>query len=445
MVKRLNTILLKLLVLAVLSAGAVQADNSRISARIKHGTTGSHQPYTGLLETDSFSCTATLIPNSACIITAGHCVAEDGESFFTLGEETALVEDLTSPAVRSNKRADIAIGKLTDTVTPQLASPISIGDQLPAFRLAETGYLLFPGSRVTVAGFGDVGSDDRLHSDELRSGTMLFGGYYSPARLGKDFISTSLQLVHDASEAAACSGDSGGPVFQGDRLVGIVSAGWIGEPPAFVCVSSNDTAARARTKGNRARRNPFKKYSCGAGCSDKDSGLTWGPILPRRKVKQYLDDMAIIMNLPGQSEHSYHTAEGFCSMLNSPEDFEQALVSKGIKRPHRYYKNLQKISQSRTNWRLPAAVELAGLSGANSFKRSKVRRALSTTIKTATYWAAGTGTASRRAVVDLISGDVSEMATGATSCDRQVVTEATSVAHYSTWIEQTLSKLGCYQ
>jgi secreted trypsin-like serine protease len=174
---------------------------------------------------DGSVCTGTTIA-SDLILTAAHCV-KAGQQFWTV----ELTDDgrlrRTSVAVfeqhpqfdfeaANNARpaADLALLKLSNPLLPRMTPvPLGVRDFFP------------DGSEFTVAGFGSVG--------ELGDGSF---GRLLTAELMVANLQTDLQvrLVDPLTRGespgrGACSGDSGGPVFEETRnglaLVAVVSWG----------------------------------------------------------------------------------------------------------------------------------------------------------------------------------------------------------------------------
>ena len=168
------------------------------------------------------SCTGTMIARDL-LLTAAHCVQP--------GADYKLVEfdDKRQPALRDvarvaihpqfNMQTFLGHRATADVALVKLAAPLSIS---PAVMMSDVPKVV-PGDRLTVAGYGVTERGNGKTGGTLRAATLAATG--KPGNL-------QIRLVDPAGNGAtaglgACTGDSGGPVFQDHNgqllIVGVIS------------------------------------------------------------------------------------------------------------------------------------------------------------------------------------------------------------------------------
>jgi hypothetical protein len=243
---------------------------AQVSSLVFNGERTSEYPYTGRLVDKEGYCTATALPGSSCIITATHCI-EDNQIFELNNEEYSVVDYVGFK--RGDYYADVMLAKL-DRSVPLLDSG--------AFRLSQDDEFLNYGDNVVIVGYGLNGYGKSRVAK--RRGTMYFSHYRFNNPLGLFFRSTTMQLFPFNNRdllSAVCVGDSGGPVFYGNTLVGINSAGYSIKPPKIACVRQ------------RKRR------------------IRWSQIANRKA----LESISKKVGLKGKYIYSYKVARNYCKSL----------------------------------------------------------------------------------------------------------------------------------
>ena len=182
------------------------------------------------------------------VVTAAHCVVSDAGAVTTPGEIViGFGTDLSAP-MRLVKVTTVTPNPSYDTVTTQgdiavltLAEPVTdVTPLLPALSSPE------PGTRITVAGWGNTSADDKQYYAELRQAELVVfppascgggqgysvdGVEFEGFRPGEADAASMLCAggVRDGAIADTCQGDSGGPAISGQgaaaRLVGVESWG----------------------------------------------------------------------------------------------------------------------------------------------------------------------------------------------------------------------------
>jgi secreted trypsin-like serine protease len=240
------------------------------------------------------------------IVTAAHCVIEDGRripprswrvdsgmSRYSLAPadreapkpvagdnpQTVAVAAIRVHPGYPNPRVEAVPpdGFVDDVATLTLASPLTLNATTRAIPLAEPGPSPAAGP-ARVTGFG-------LQSDAAASPNgrlFALNTALADAGSGAAYAGTTnaLYVATTAPTGSTCRGDSGGPLIAGGRLVGIVSSGDLdcdpGTPNYFTSVAApeirdfilgNDTPPRAPRGGNDPVLSGIARAGDGLSCS----------------------------------------------------------------------------------------------------------------------------------------------------------------------------------
>lgn len=191
---------------AAACASPPREDAGRSAAAITHGSETKGDPaIVGVVIDGLIACTGVVI-HPRIVVTAGHCLVPTVPSAVIVGSSTA--EGASIPVIRARRHPDADI----DTIGSDLAylvlaadapvSPVKIGSPSPAD----------VGAEVRVVGFGRTDAKDTTAAIK-RQGTSTLDA----------LDARTVTLGPNPSQP--CKGDSGGPVFLGDRVVAIVSEG----------------------------------------------------------------------------------------------------------------------------------------------------------------------------------------------------------------------------
>ena len=159
------------------------------------------------------TCTGTVIAPDI-ILTAAHCVAQAKQVIIAYEERGShVVQRVAAKAVNpgysraSNVSIDIALLKLE----------AHLPDRFVPVQLEADGHPHAVGDRRTIAGFGLVGDREESSSGTLRSASASVLPKIYPR-----FMRIGYRVDADLTDFAICTGDSGGPVFDGSVLVGVI-------------------------------------------------------------------------------------------------------------------------------------------------------------------------------------------------------------------------------
>ncbi len=162
------------------------------------------------------------------VLTAAHCVGDPAHTMVHFRDASggpilrpvgriALNPDYHAGAVHTRERSiDLALIELVDDLPPSFAPS----------DLATTGAAA-PGRPFRIAGYGLTREGDPRSGGQLRAATLSL----------REPVSEILLWLEDSAHAGtgACTGDSGGPIFdaEGETVVGIVD--WTGGTPPNKC------------------------------------------------------------------------------------------------------------------------------------------------------------------------------------------------------------------
>ncbi len=168
-------------------------------------------------------CTGTMIARDL-VLTAAHCVSAAGDYKLIEfdRERKPVLHDIARIAIHPQFNMQTFLRHLAtaDVALLKLATPKA--SVLPIAMMVEAPKIV-PGDRLVVGGYGIAAPGNERSSGTLRSATLAATG--KPGNL-------QIRLVDPATNGAraglgACTGDSGGPVFQDINgqllIVGVVS------------------------------------------------------------------------------------------------------------------------------------------------------------------------------------------------------------------------------
>lgn len=161
-------------------------------------------------------CTGTAIA-SDLVLTAAHCVQRPNSVVRVSRSGTPLAIRATAVHPRFNAQAYATHRATADVALVKLAAPLPPG--IAPAALAPAGLAVAPGHRMTVAGFGVTTDGTDAGLGHARAASLVVTG--QPGAL-------QIRLYDPATRnqgpgLGACTGDSGGPAFSGDRVAGVVS------------------------------------------------------------------------------------------------------------------------------------------------------------------------------------------------------------------------------
>lgn len=161
-------------------------------------------------------CSAIVL-NPQVLLTAAHCVSgspdyrvhwreKDGQPVLREAAAIAIHPGFAKNAARDRKRSiDLAMIRLAEPLPPQF-KPVVLSDLVPR-----------TGDRLTVAGYGLATENDPVTGGTLRAATLSTIEPYGPSSI--------LVWLSDpatgpkAAGAGACTGDSGGPIFDSQNAL----------------------------------------------------------------------------------------------------------------------------------------------------------------------------------------------------------------------------------
>jgi len=173
-----------------------------------------------IVSTRGAACTGAVLARNL-VLTAAHCVQPAGD-YAVVVREGAAPRLIPVARIALHPRFDPEQFK-TRRPTPDLAL-LKIAEPLPVnfrvVRLAREAAAPRPGDNFTLTGFGMTSEGDAKSAGKLNSVTL-------PA-IGNTIDATGVIMVRlsvaGGTVAGACTGDSGGPVFRGEAVAGVI--GW---------------------------------------------------------------------------------------------------------------------------------------------------------------------------------------------------------------------------
>ncbi|MGU3492740.1 S1 family peptidase [Xanthobacteraceae bacterium A53D] len=173
-----------------------------------------------IVSTRGASCTGTAIAKDL-LLTAAHCVGPQGDYAVALISPNAAPRLLPVLRIITHPRFDPDQFR-SRKPTPDLAL-VKLADALPSYirpaTLANGSGLPERGTQFLIAGYGMAEDGNDGTAGTLRSVSLpsigTTGGIMA-------------RLAPPTGRAGACTGDSGGPAFQGGRLAGVI--GWATGP-----------------------------------------------------------------------------------------------------------------------------------------------------------------------------------------------------------------------
>ncbi len=160
-------------------------------------------------------CTGTAIARDL-VLTAAHCALAAGYRVANFrGASIAVAQVAVHPRFdlgnynRSRATADVALMKLSAPL-PDAVVPAA---------LAPAGNKVAVGERFIVAGFGVVAAGSASGLGTPRMASLAATG--QPGNLQLRFFDPVTR--GERAGLGACTGDSGGPVFAGEKVIGVVS------------------------------------------------------------------------------------------------------------------------------------------------------------------------------------------------------------------------------
>jgi len=176
-----------------------ETDPEGYTTKITSGTRTTGYPSVGYLTSGGVSCTATLI-GPRDVLTAAHCIESSSGRFLVGGSNRrwsrAYVHEAYNDSTLDN---DLAVVILDSAVSGVKPSPLGTAAVVSGQRIALVGY-----GYTTFSGGNSAGDK--------------YVGNNSIARVGSTWFSYK-------GNSNNCSGDSGGPSFIGDAVVGVHSSG----------------------------------------------------------------------------------------------------------------------------------------------------------------------------------------------------------------------------
>jgi secreted trypsin-like serine protease len=167
------------------------------------------------------------------VLTAAHCVIGGGQ--FRVTALDRAMRRRTLSVARIQPHESFLPGR-----TPSTQPGVDLAVLLLASPMPETPALTFGGAigvgdRLTIAGFGLSQEGRRQTARTLRQTELTTAGAYTSAN--SVVVAVDRDNLGQSAGAGACKGDSGGPIFRGGELVGVISwsSGPINQRVRSVC------------------------------------------------------------------------------------------------------------------------------------------------------------------------------------------------------------------
>ncbi len=206
-----------LLALALCAGSALPAfaiTGNAPDARGAHSTYG--RALVMITGAGSSLCTGTALARDV-VLTAAHCVQRPNSVVRTSKTSAALAIRETAIHPRFDLKAYALHRATADVALVRLAAPLP--PEIEPAELAPGTVRPAVGDRMTVAGFGVAAANSDAGLGIARSATLAVTGQPGTLQIRLHDPATR----NTRAGLGACTGDSGGPAFVGDRVAGIVA------------------------------------------------------------------------------------------------------------------------------------------------------------------------------------------------------------------------------
>jgi hypothetical protein len=165
-----------------------------------------------ILPNESGYCTGVIVSQNA-VLTANHCLLTSGTYSIVGSDGTTYTttQFVTNGTGSVSDTRDIGILIFSQSIVKDQTEIYSVGNTVNT------------GDIVTIVGYGCDNPDTRANGGYKRSGT-------NAVSVDSDFLMletpvSTVRIIGDSTEAGSCFGDSGGPMFDNNMVVGLTHAG----------------------------------------------------------------------------------------------------------------------------------------------------------------------------------------------------------------------------